>query len=166
VIEPGGGYSQETTTIDVVPTGSTQILPEFKANIKSWRVNLYQKYFSSFSEDDGIISDGNYGLQYSHLYAPRILRETVYSIDLEGKKLYNDFDLKTVDGIEEPSDQHSPILGFAYDGNPIYGPYGYKTKNGGIVSQMKSGYGLDLKDGRPSTSVFPEGFFCRRLYSQ
>jgi hypothetical protein len=159
VIEPGGGYSQETTTIDVVPTGSTQILPEFKANIKSWRVNLYQKYFSHFSEDDGIISDGNYGLQYSHLYAPRILRETVYSIDLEGKKLYNDFDLKTVNGIEEPSDQHSPILGFAYDGNPIYGPYGYKTKNGGIVSQMKSGYGLDLKDGRPSTSVFPEGFF-------
>ena len=22
---------------------------------------------------------------------------------------------------------HSPILGFAYDGNPIYGAYGYKN---------------------------------------
>ena len=27
-----------------------------------------------------------------------------------------------------------PILGFAYDGNPIYGPYGYQTKTGGIIS--------------------------------
>ena len=159
VIESGGGYSSGTTSIDVIPSGSTQVLPEFKANIKSWRVNLYQKYSSYFSKDDGIISDGNYGLQYSHLYAPRVLRESIFSISQDGQTLYGESDLKKINGIEEPSDEHSPIIGFAYDGNPIYGPYGYKTKTGGIISPMKSGYKLDLKDGRPSTSIFPEGFF-------
>ena len=50
-------------------------------------------------------------------------------------------------------------MGFAYDGNPIYGPYGYTTKTGGVITQMKSGYSLDLKSGRPPLSKFPEGFF-------
>ena len=38
---------------------------------------------------------------------------------------------------------HSPILGYAYDGNPIYGPYGYQTPTGGSVVRLKSGYILD-----------------------
>ena len=50
-------------------------------------------------------------------------------------------------------------MGFAYDGNPIYGPYGYTTQTGGAVVQMRSGYFLDLKSGRPPLSIFPEGFF-------
>ena len=50
-------------------------------------------------------------------------------------------------------------MGFAYDGNPIYGPYAYSTKSGGVIAQMKSGYVLDLKTNRPSTTIFPEGFF-------
>ena len=50
-------------------------------------------------------------------------------------------------------------MGFAYDGNPIYGPYGYTTQTGGAVVQMRSGYFLDLKSGRPPLSKFPEGFF-------
>ena len=34
----------------------------------------------------------------------------------------------TTDNKEQSGDAltHSPILGWAYDGNPIYGPYGYK----------------------------------------
>ena len=47
----------------------------------------------------------------------------------------------------------------AYDGHPIYGPYGYVTRSCGVVAQMKSGYKLDLKTNRPPTSEFPEGFF-------
>ena len=35
---------------------------------------------------------------------------------------------------------HSPIIGWAYDGNPIYGPYGYSSKTGGSIVQLKSGY--------------------------
>ena len=40
---------------------------------------------------------------------------------------------------------HSPIIGWAYDGNPIYGPYGYNDpldQNSG-KRILKSGYILD-----------------------
>ena len=47
----------------------------------------------------------------------------------------------------------------AYDGNPIYGPYGYVSDSGGIISAMKSSYTINLKDNRPPTTAFPEGFF-------
>ena len=58
------------------------------------------------------------------------------------------------------SKDHSPIIGWAYDGNPIYGPYGYLYKSlEELFLQMKSGYKIDLKENRPPTSLFPEGFF-------
>jgi YHYH protein len=41
------------------------------------------------------------------------------------------------------STQHSPLIGFAYDGFPIYGGYGYKNVDGtGGISRMKSSYSL------------------------
>ncbi len=42
---------------------------------------------------------------------------------------------------------HSPILGWAFDGIPIYGPYGYKvaTDPGSGIARMRSGY--TLRDG-------------------
>ena len=37
--------------------------------------------------------------------------------------------------------EHSPILGFAFDGFPIYGPYAYTNTNGtGAIARMKSSY--------------------------
>ena len=165
IIEPGAGYSDDfgTTTISVIPAGSTEILPVFKANVQNWRVNLFEKYFTYFSQDDGIITTGlssdDFGLQYSHLYAPRKLRETVFSTDQNGNTLYGERDLRKVNSIEVQSTRHSPILGFAYDGHPIYGPYAFSKINGGSIAQMRSGYSIDIKDNRPSTSIFPEGFF-------
>jgi hypothetical protein len=39
--------------------------------------------------------------------------------------------------------QHSPLIGYAYDGFPIYGAYGYANTNGtGGITRMKSGYQL------------------------
>ena len=95
------------------------------------------------------------------LYAPRKLRQTVYSTNQEGQSLYGEPDLRKVNGQEVPSDNHSPIIGWAYDGNPIYGPYGYIKKAGGTVTQMKSGYveEASIKENRPPLSVFPAGFF-------
>lgn len=38
---------------------------------------------------------------------------------------------------------HSPLIGFAYDGFPIYGAYGYKNVDGtGGIERIKSGYSL------------------------
>ena len=165
IIESGFGYANELglTAINVIQTGSIEELPKFKSNIQNWRVNLFEKYFPYFSQDDGVIISGlksnDFGLQYSHLYSPRKLREFVYSSDQQGNVLYGESDLRKSNGVEIKSTKHSPILGFAYDGNPIYGPYGYSKINGGLISQMKSGYSIDLKNNRPSTSIFPEGFF-------
>lgn len=39
--------------------------------------------------------------------------------------------------------QHSPLIGYAYDGFPIYGAYGYANTDGtGGITRMKSGYSL------------------------
>ena len=43
-----------------------------------------------------------------------------------------------------PSTQHSPIIGWSYDGYPIYGPYGYSDPNdaNSSVKQIMSSYQL------------------------
>ena len=93
------------------------------------------------------------------MYAPRKLREVLNPADQSGKILFGKPDLIISNGIEVSSTDHSPIIGWSYDGHPIYGPYGYSKKSGGIVTQILSGYKLDLKTNRPPKSIFPEGFF-------
>jgi hypothetical protein len=159
VIDGGIGYGKDTTFINVIVPG---LGAEFKSEIKSWTVNLFKKYQAKLSGDDGVTVEGlneNYGLQYVHLYAPRKLRETTYSSDQSGRILYSNPDLKKFGNTEINSKDHSPIIGWAYDGNPIYGPYGYTLRTGGSVTQMKSGYKIKLLSGRPSTNIFPEEFF-------
>ena len=52
--------------------------------------------------------------------------------------LYNSDGLYTLD-----STKHSPLIGFTYDGFPIYGAYGYKNVNGtGGIVRIKSSYKL------------------------
>ena len=161
VIEGGIGYNLDTTSIKITSNGS---FAEFLPKITTWNVNLFEKYFYNITSDDGFITEGinkEYELQYSHLYAPRRLREIVYSVDQSGKSLYGSskVDLKKINDTEASSSDHSPIIGWAYDGNPIYGPYGYVSRQGGIVSQVKSGYTKILKPNRPSLTEFPLGFF-------
>jgi YHYH protein/Secretion system C-terminal sorting domain len=71
------------------------------------------------------------------------------------------------------TNQHSPLLGFAYDGFPIYGAYAYANTNGtGGIVRMKSGYqyrnittrtvwadGTDVLDGPAVSTTYPLGYF-------
>ncbi|MBS1914430.1 MAG: YHYH protein [Bacteroidetes bacterium] len=44
---------------------------------------------------------------------------------------------------DQDSSHHSPIIGFAFDGYPIYGAYGYRNADGsGGVTRMRSSYRL------------------------
>ena len=159
VIQSGFGYSQNSTDVIVTPSGS---LSELSVKIKTWNINLFQRLLPLISGDDGILTEStnsDYGLQYAHLYAPRKLREILYPHDQDGNILYGKRDLRKSFNKEINSSDHSPIIGWAYDGNPIYGPYGYISREGGIISQMKSGYKISLKPNRPPLSNFPEGFF-------
>jgi len=162
VIESGNAYTQENTSITVLSPGTGC---EFIPRIKEWRINLFERHFNTFTQDDGFITEGiksEYELQYCHLYAPRKLRETLFSTDSSGETLYQSKDLrKTGSGnLETTPLGHSPIIGWAYDGHPIYGPYGYITKSGGTFAPMKSGYQLNSsRISGPPTSIYPLGFF-------
>lgn len=71
------------------------------------------------------------------------------------------------------STKHSPLIGFAYDGFPIYGAYGYKNADGtGGVTRIKSGYelrnittrttwadGTDVADGPAVSANYYLGYF-------
>ena len=61
------------------------------------------------------------------------------------------------------STKHSPLLGFAYDGFPIYGAYGHKNLDGtGGIVRMKSSYQLKTTRGTgtiPSTTTYALGYF-------
>ena len=94
------------------------------------------------------------------MYAPRKLREILFSVQDGGEILYGTPDLKLVNSEETAFTDHSPIIGWAYDGNPIYGPYGYSRSNGGSIVLMKSGYKLNSSRlNGPPTSIYPLGFF-------
>ena len=71
------------------------------------------------------------------------------------------------------STQHSPLIGFAYDGFPIYGAYGYMNADGtGGVVRIESGYelrsmtartthadGSTVSSGPAINTTFPLGYF-------
>ncbi|MEO8235062.1 MAG: YHYH protein [Flavobacterium sp.] len=68
---------------------------------------------------------------------------------------------------------HSPLLGYAYDGFPIYGAYGYTNTNGtGAITRMKSGFslrnittrtvlydGTNVTDGPAVSATYPLGLY-------
>ena len=62
------------------------------------------------------------------------------------------------------SSKHSPLLGYLFDGYPIYGPYGYSSANSSSssIKRMASGYSLrsissrtTLPDGTTASAAGP-----------
>jgi len=144
IINEGIGYDPNTTTIRVKSRGSGAI---FNTKIRSLSVNDAERYAKdSILKTKKIFgrlkeNDSESGLEYS-VYG--------YSEDLA-----NVFD----DNINK---DHSKIIGWAFDGNPIYGPYGYKDAvNPTSVSLITTGYSLDALSvfNRPNISTFEEGYF-------
>ena len=159
IINPGLNYVTDKTTIELTNPGKDCAI---EAKIKEWNINLFARDSQFVDGDDGYVDENIAGdeTQYCHLYTPRQLRETTYVLKNGGETFFGLADLEKVNGIEVTGTFHSPIVGWAYDGNPIYGPQGYSTPSGGIVKQLKTGYevSLDLTH-RPPISLYPEGFF-------
>ena len=147
IVDKGVGYLQRDTTVTVTPVGSGA---KFRADVKEWNVDLVQKYKKTINEnDDGIVvpsQNTDYGSKYTHAYLSRKLRLIL------GDNIENNF-------TEKSTVSHSPIVGWAYDGSPIYGPYGYSSATGGTVRRLIPSYTLDTKSNRPPTSIYPLGFF-------
>ena len=138
VINGGIGYTQATTFVTAEPRGKNGLV---KARIKNYNVDIASRH-SSF-----------------HL-EPHNDNELVLSAYSYSGKVATAFD-----GLG--SGGHSPIIGWAYDGIPIYGPYGFSEsdKFGSTIKRMESGYSkdsvriaADIAAGiRPSLDKFPEG---------
>jgi hypothetical protein len=166
VISGGFGYLQRDTFLSVINPG---IGAKFKVSIKSWTINLVEKYIlkRKIYPDDGIIFNGLNDLQYGHLYPSRFLRSSVYSkLSANNNNANYVPDLQLNNSNREiNSITHSPIIGWAYDGNPIYGPYGFSTGNSGPIRLLKSGYSLKYNRNRggrfdgPSIDLYPLGSF-------
>ena len=96
------------------------------------------------------------------------------AFNLDKTVISNICDLYPADGLYNiDAAAHSPLLGFAYDGFPIYGAYAYKNLDGtGGIVRMKSGYskrnitertvhadGTDVADGPVVSTTYPVGYF-------
>ena len=69
--------------------------------------------------------------------------------------------------------EHSPLIGYAYDGFPVYGAYAFKNADGtGGITRMKSGYqlrnittrttsptGASVTSGPAVSTTYPLGYF-------
>lgn len=136
--DEGKFYTQENIVVDVIPVGrgATAV-----AKIKKWNKNRIKKLESVVDNNNGIYyknEEENYG--YAHISYPS--------------------DLKNY--LNDDGSHHSPIIGFAYDGNPIYGPYGYldATDDTSNVVRMTSSYSLiSTVKKRPPKSQYPLGTF-------
>lgn len=149
IIDGGVGYGISNTTIKLENRGKNA---KFLANLKQWKVDQVVKLEKYINEnDDSILLDSqnrNLGLQVCSYYIPKKLR-------------YQLSDNLTASNKETSGElRHSPIFGYAYDGNPIYGPYGYDTPSGGSVRQIKTSYVLrPVTDPSLRPASFPAGYF-------
>ena len=128
VSSKGIGYTAGATRVDIVYPGSgaqfQTKLTELSVNEAATGEELGSNTFVSPKTTDpygGACVQGEnyliYGGEYGYLYNPKQIRFLLKdSIGLD------------VNGVlqELPPTVHSPIIGWAYDGHPVYGPYGYE----------------------------------------
>ena len=131
VINTGIGYSSTDTRIEVVPSGKNALID---SRIRELHVNNNVSRFSTGE----VVLKGKDKLQYS---VSKYFEELRNSFSEDG----------TLSG----------IIGWAYDGNPIYGPTGYVDPEN-IFSGLKtleSGYVIDTLNVVNRPLGFDPGFF-------
>ena len=131
IINPGIGYDENSTKITITSSGKNLFLDP---QIRKLRVNENSKRFVSGE----VLLEGKDKLQYS---------VSKYFEDLRNSFL-------------EENDKLSGIIGWAYDGNPIYGPYGYSDPENTLgIEELQSGYVLNVSNVVDRPSGFDNGFF-------
>jgi len=139
IINPGVGYVSSTTRLVVESAGKGAIL---NPNVRSINVNknlLYGEENDTREIANEILTSSYYNLQYS---------VCGYSENIQ-----NEFG--------DDGTQHSKIIGWAYDGNPIYGSYGYSDPkdDNSSIKRLLSGYSLNTSNIQNRPSSFDNGFF-------
>ena len=140
VLASGVGYALSTTSVTVLPPGNAAT---FASNIRKLTGN---KFKTSKTVNGDYLGAVEGGLAIESVGYGETVR-TVFGDDGAG---------------------HSPIIGWAYDGNPIYGPYGFSDRDNKQSGsrRMLTSYKLDASrvKNRPSTTVFEPGYFTEDYY--
>ena len=138
-VNGGSFYSEGNVVIQVIPSGSGALA---SSSIYEWIKNRFVE--ETLDSEWGISHLNDRGFyNYGTVSYPPTLRGN------------------------DTGTNHSPIIGFAYDGNPIYGSYGYSdpVDSSSSVVRMQSGY---LKYGSrpngPSLVTYPIGTFIQDYY--
>jgi hypothetical protein len=134
VINPGFGYTSTNVSLNAINSGSGAY---FDTTIRDLTVN------SNFKYGDEVIIESPYN------------RNLEYTVSGYFESLRDSFN-------DNNSNNHSPLIGWAYDGNPIYGPFGYSDPKdtGSQVRIINSGYELGIENVLDRPSGFNAGFFA------
>ena len=135
IINRGINYIQGTTVINLTSVGSNAT---FTPNVFKWTYNLQETTTVDAAKGSVFAGYNNqYGGEYAHISNPQRLRYIL------GDNL---FEQVGTGNILEQEDQltHSPIIGWAFDGNPIFGPYGYSdpTDQSSAIAKLNTSYKL------------------------
>ncbi len=154
-IDEGKFYTQENVVVEVIEDArgtEAQAIAEIQKwyfdRLKKNQTNVDDSYGYVFETFDSL-NKSNKDYLYGRIGNPVRLRVSL------NDNLSSTF--------EEPTIKtHSPIIGFAYDGVPIYGPFGYSdpTNPSSAIVKLSSGY--QLKTSRlegPSVITYPLGTF-------
>ena len=131
ILDGGLQYQQDKIDIRVIPPGRGCKL---EVGTRGLVVNTFARY-----NNEALVETNN-KLEYSIVgYSTQIGNDT----------------------FGDTGNGHSPIIGWAYDGNPIYGPYGYSDPNddNSAIRILNSGYVLDPSNVIDRPSGFSNGFF-------
>ena len=138
LVNSGNYYTQENIQVDIIAVGSGATAV---ATIKEWRKDKYFINKNNLDSENGYFFknfDIEKGYGYAYYASPTTLRAN------------------------DTGSTHSPILGYAYDGNPIYGAYGYTDPLDATsgLTRMSSSYSKNGdRDGGPSLTTYPLGTF-------
>ncbi len=154
-IDEGKFYTQENIVVSVVEDAKNNTALA-KATIETWTFNRFKNLEASSDDSYGNLFDtytslktGIPGYIYGRFANPKRLRVLLQ-------------DNLTSTFAEPPQKIHSPIVGFAYDGNPIYGPFGYENPGDASsnIIRLSSGYSLkSTRQNGPSVTQYPLGSF-------
>ena len=126
IVHKGIDYSSTDTYVFTNPIGSGASV---QAVVEYYR-------FNRFAE---VLDNPNWTLDVGNgfLWEDNLNNRTQFGYIVSPTELRNE--------LNDTGEDHSPILGWAYDGNPIYGPFGYANNknNGDGVIRQKSGYVLN-----------------------
>ena len=171
VLAEGIDYDSKATYISVQPVGSGAVV---KANVQYYEVNRPEQIKNMVCNGDYVwkFDEGNGFLYEKPGFEGPISEDskTTFGYTVLPTNL-----VPEITDIDDPV-AHSPLIGWAFDGNPIYGPFGYankKDETGGYVRQQ-SAYRLinsrqtiipaksrTVGSNPPLESEYPLGYFVQ-----